>query len=116
MMRQNNAAKTPAGGIELDQVICARIRATPAFQELEQKRSAFGKMLAIVMLVIYFGFVGLVAFVPGVLAMPVDGVITLGFPLGLGVILSAIALTGVYVIRANGEFDRLTRTIVEGQR
>ena len=29
------------------------------------------------------------------------------------VILAAVVLTGVYVWRANGEFDRLTREIVE---
>ena len=40
------------------------------------------------------------------------GVITLGIPLGLGVILSAIVLTGVYVRRANGEFDRDMARIV----
>ncbi len=37
---------------------------------------------------------------------------TLAFPLGLGVIVLAIVLTGVYVVRANSEFDRLTREIV----
>jgi uncharacterized membrane protein (DUF485 family) len=100
----------------MDHASCARLRATHAFKELERKRSGFGIALAIVMLVIYFGFVGLVAFAPGLLATPVDGVITLGFPLGLGVIASAIALTGIYVVRANGEFDRLTRDIVEGPR
>jgi len=40
--------------------------------------------------------------------------ISLGFPLGLGVILSAIVLTGIYVLRANTEFDRLTREVVTG--
>ncbi len=100
----------------MDQATCARIRASQAFTALEHKRSRFGISLAVLMLVIYFGFIGLVAFAPGVLATPVIGVITLGFPLGLGVIVSAIALTGIYVLRANGEFDRLTRDIVEGPR
>ena len=68
------------------------------------------------MLVIYFGFIFLVAFAPAFLATPVSGVITLAFPLGLFVIVSAIAITGIYVLRANGQFDRLTRQIVEGAR
>ena len=38
---------------------------------------------------------------------------TVGMPIGVGVILSAVLLTGIYVWRANGEFDRLTREIVE---
>jgi uncharacterized membrane protein (DUF485 family) len=34
--------------------------------------------------------------------------------LGLGVIISAFVLTGIYVARANATFDELTRKIVEG--
>jgi uncharacterized membrane protein (DUF485 family) len=47
---------------------------------------------------------------------PVAGVITLGFPLGLFVIISAIALTGIYVARANSHFDGMTTRIVEQNR
>jgi uncharacterized membrane protein (DUF485 family) len=43
-------------------------------------------------------------------------VTTIGFPIGVGVILSAIALTGVYVYRANGEFDELTKELIEGTK
>ena len=68
------------------------------------------------MLVIYYGFILLVAFAPRLMAIPVIGQVTLGFPLGLGVILSAIVLTGIYVWRANGEFDSLTRQVVESAR
>jgi uncharacterized membrane protein (DUF485 family) len=96
----------------LDHATCARIRATPEFAELERKRTAFGASLAVVMLVIYFGFIGLVAFAPALLATPVYGVITLGFPLGL----FAIGLTAIYIVRANGEFEHLTSRILEAQR
>lgn len=91
-----------------------RIRANPVFVELERRRSAFSWTLTTIMLVVYFGFVLLVAFAPGVMAIRVTPSISLGFPLGLGVILVAIALTGVYVVRANGVFDRMTREIVSG--
>jgi uncharacterized membrane protein (DUF485 family) len=47
------------------------------------------------------------------MSTPVFGIMTLGFPLGLGVILCAIALTGFYVLRANSAFDALTRLIRE---
>ena len=92
------------------------VRSDPRFGELEADRSRFSLTLTIIMLVIYFGFILLVAFAPGLLATPVSGVITLAFPLGLVVILSAIIVTGIYVLRANGRFDRLTRQIVEGAR
>jgi uncharacterized membrane protein (DUF485 family) len=95
----------------LDNVVQS-VRNDPRFLELEAERGRFGRTLAIIMLVIYFGFIFLVAFAPGLLAMPVSGVITLAFPLGLAVILSAILITGIYVLRANGRFDRLTREIV----
>ena len=91
-----------------------RLRSNPDFLELERRRGALGWTLTAVMLVIYFGFILLIAFVPQVLAMKVGtGVMTLGFPLGIGVILSAIVLTGVYVWRANALFDPMTRRIKE---
>ena len=95
---------------------CARLRATPAFLELERSRGALGLTLTAAILVIYFGFVGLVAFAPALMGTPVFGTLTLGFPLGLGVILTAILLTGLYVLRANSMFDALTRRVVEEAR
>jgi uncharacterized membrane protein (DUF485 family) len=100
----------------MDDQLASRIRNNPAFAELESSRTRFAWTSAILMLVIYYGFVLLVAFAPGLMGMNVGGQITLGFPLGLGVILSAIILTGIYVWRANGEFDSLTRKIVESAR
>ena len=41
---------------------------------------------------------------------------TIGIPMGLGVIIVGIALTGVYVRRANRHFDQLTRDLVEEAR
>jgi uncharacterized membrane protein (DUF485 family) len=35
-------------------------------------------------------------------------------PIGLFVIASAFALTGIYVSKANSKYDRLIRRIVEG--
>lgn len=99
----------------MDDLLAGRIRANPKFAELQSKRNGFAWTLAIIMLVVYYGFIALVAFEKDLIATPVAGVITLGFPLGIGVILTAILLTGLYVRRANGEFDELTREIVAGQ-
>ncbi len=98
----------------MDQSLQPPMRQNPDFRELERTRGQLGLTLTIVMLVIYFGFIFLVAYRPDVMAMPVFGSITLGFPLGLFVILSAIALTGFYVLRANARFDTLTRRIAGG--
>jgi len=100
----------------MDQGLAERIRNSPAFIELESSRRKFAWTLSIIMLVIYFGFILLVAFAPGFLGQSLGGPITLGFPLGLAVILSAIVLTGIYVWRANSRYDAMTRQIVESSR
>ena len=85
-----------------------RIASSPAFQTLHRRRNALALWLTLVMCVIYYGFILMIAFGKETLARPLDGVITLGIPLGLGVILAAIMVTGIYVSRANREFDGLT--------
>ena len=96
--------------------IARQIRSNPAYAELIAKRSRFSWTLAILMLVIYYGFILVVAFAKSVLGTDVGGGITLAFPVGLGVIVSAIVITGIYVLRANGEYDELTRKITQGIR
>lgn len=86
----------------------ANILSHKAFVELRQKRGSLAARLSIAMLVIYYGFILLIAFAPKFLATPVIGIVSLGIVLGLGVILSSIVLTGIYVMRANKEFDHLT--------
>ncbi len=90
----------------------SRVRRNPDFVRLESERGRFGWTLAIVMVAIYFSFILCVAFAPGIMSIQVGRGLTLGFPLGIAVIVSAIVLTGIYVLRANGEFDDLTRRIV----
>ena len=85
---------------------------SPRFQELVRQRARFAWTLTIAMLVIYFGFILLVAFAKPLLASKIgDGVTSLGIILGLGVIVSAFVLTGIYVQRANSRFDELTRRL-----
>lgn len=93
--------------------IVARIEANPKYHELRRKRNTFGWTLTLVMLVVYFGYIALIAFNKPFLAQPIGaGVTTLGIPIGLGVILITILITGIYVRRANGEYDRLTAEIL----
>ena len=87
---------------------------SPKFLELVQQRSRFAWILSGVMLLIYFGFILLVAFAKPFLAMKIGGGVTsLGIVLGLGVIISAFVLTGIYVQRANARFDDLTRDLTK---
>lgn len=85
----------------------------PTFQLLVHKKRQLSWSLAILLLVIYFGFITLVAIAPDFMHRTfAGGVITYGIPLGIGVILIAFVLCGIYVWRANGEFDRLTQEVV----
>lgn len=87
------------------------------YQELVRRRSSLGWMLSLIMLVIYFGFILLVAYAPKFLGTPIGtGVTTIGIPIGLAVIVLAFALTGIYVAKANSSYDVLIRKIVEGNR
>jgi len=91
----------------------SRIRSNPVFLELERKRNSFCWSMFAIMVLIYGGFILTVALAPAVLAQPIGGgTFTLAFPVGLGVIAAAIIMTAIYVVRANSEFDRLTREIV----
>jgi uncharacterized membrane protein (DUF485 family) len=91
-----------------------QIRQEPLFRELVDQRTRFAWQLSAAMLVIYFGFIAVIAFAPKVLATPIGGsVTTVGIPVGLLVIVSAFVLTGIYVNRANSTFDPITRQIME---
>ncbi len=92
----------------------SRVRREPLFRQLVDKRTRFAWTLSAAMLVIYFGFVLVIAFAPKLLAVPIGGgVMTVGIPVGLFVIVSAFVLTGIYVRRANSEFDPMTHQIME---
>jgi len=92
--------------------LAERIAADPNYQKLRSTRSSFGWTLTIAMLVVYYGFILLIAFAKGLLAARIgDNVMTWGIPIGFGVILFTILITGVYVRRANSEFDDLSEKI-----
>lgn len=88
-----------------------RIARTPEFQQLVHERTRFAWILTILMLVVYFGFIGLIAFDKSLLAVKVGGTPSLGLFAGVFVILFAFALTGVYVARANTRFDALSEAL-----
>lgn len=96
----------------MDDRMLARIQGDPNYQNLVKERSSFGWTLTIVMLVVYYGYIAIVAFDPSLIAAKVSGSITVGILMGLGLILLSIILTGIYVLRANSRYDDLTRAIV----
>ena len=87
----------------------------PKYRELKSKRTRFGWWLTLAMMVVYYGFILLVAFDKPFLAQKLgSGVMTVGMPLGVAVIVFTVIITAIYVRRANREFDALTEQIVKG--
>ncbi|MBS6362558.1 DUF485 domain-containing protein [Burkholderia sp.] len=85
------------------------------YQTLVRTRRRFSFVLTALMIATYYGFILLVALAPRVLAMPLfpGATTSVGIVAGVAIILIAIALTGVYVLRANRSFDRTVDAILE---
>lgn len=91
-----------------------RVQRNPKYLQLRSRRNKLGWTLAILMWVVYYGYISLIAFDKEFLARPLgSGVTTIGIPIGMGVIVFAVVIIGYYVLRANKEFDALTREILE---
>jgi len=89
-----------------------RIQNNPDYQKLVKTRNKFAWTLSIIMLVVYYAFILVIAFDPSLLGAKLgSGVITVGIPIGIAIILIAFVLAGIYVRRANGEFDVLTQQV-----
>ncbi|MBK4714837.1 MULTISPECIES: DUF485 domain-containing protein [Tenebrionibacter/Tenebrionicola group] len=99
----------------MNDLTCQRIAGSAHFTELVEKRQRFAAVLSLIMLVIYVGFILLIAFAPAWLGAPLHAhtSVTRGIPIGIGVIVISFLLTGLYVWRANGQFDRLTKVVLE---
>lgn len=96
----------------MDQDIAQLIKADPNYQKLVKTRSRYGWTLTWSMMVVYYGFILLVAFNKEWMGTRLgEGVMTWAMPVGLAVILFTIVITGIYVRRANSEFDELTAAI-----
>jgi uncharacterized membrane protein (DUF485 family) len=94
--------------------IQARIRSNPKFAELVGKRTRFAIILSLIVLVPYYTFMMITAFNPGLLAQPLSegSIITFGWPIGVVLVVGSWLTTGIYISRANGEFDSLNEQIL----
>lgn len=89
-----------------------RIESNADYQKLVKTRSSYGWKLTWLMMIVYYGYTLLNSFNKELMFSKIGaGVTTWGMPIGFGVILFTILITGLYVRRANGEFDELTEKI-----
>jgi uncharacterized membrane protein (DUF485 family) len=97
--------------------IQAKIRSNPKFAEMVGKRTRFAITLSLVVLVPYYTFMLITAFnlQPQLFAAKISegSVITIGWPIAPLLIVGGWLLTGVYVRRANGEFDALNEEVLK---
>ena len=92
--------------------LAVRIAAHPTYQKLKSTRSTLGWWLAAAMMVVYYGFIVLVAYFKPLMSTRIgDGVTTWGMPIGLFVIVFTVVITAIYARRANSEFDRLSEEL-----
>ena len=93
----------------------AHIRRNPQCMELVAKRTRFAGILAAIVLIVFYGFVLLVAFAPEVIGKRLfeGSNLTFGILAGLLQFIFFWVLTLVYVRRANGEFDDINKELVK---
>ena len=87
----------------------------PRFHALQRVRSRFAWSLAALVLACFYSFMLIIAYRPAWFAAPLHAgtTITFGIASGLAMIGVSILLTGLYVWRANREFDRLNQQILD---
>jgi len=100
-------------GEKMNKELVERIKANPKYNELVSKRSSFAIKLAVVVLVVYYGFILTIAFDKEIFATKLseDSVMTIAWPIVIVIILIAFFSTLIYVIKANNEFEDLEMSI-----
>lgn len=96
----------------MHEILVPQIVANQHYQQLVRLRTRFGWTLTAMMMIVYYGFILLIAFDKELLSARIgNGVMTWGIPVGLFVIVFTVVITGIYVSRANKQFDDLTEAI-----
>jgi len=110
-MNIKNTNNHKGSSMSIEQEDVRRILESDKFKSLVRKRVSVTLSLTIIMLTVYFGFILLIAFNKEFLAMKIGEHMTLGLPIGIGVIVFAWLLTGVYTRWANSSYDKSVRDL-----
>ncbi len=86
------------------------------FSALVRRRWSVSLSLTAFMLAVYYGFIGILAFRPDLFSQPIGEHMTLGIPVGLGVIAISWLATGLYVRWANDDHDAAVTTLKDAMR
>lgn len=85
----------------------------PDFKSLSGQKNTISLILTLLELVLYFGFIALIAFNRPFLATKMSGAITIGIPIAVGTIVLSWVLTGIYIRWANNKYDVLVKKVKE---
>jgi uncharacterized membrane protein (DUF485 family) len=90
----------------------------PEFKTLARQKDTISMVLTILELIVYFGFIALVAYNKAFLARKIaDGsAITIGIPIAVGAIVISWLLTGVYIYWANTKYDAMVKNVKDRLR
>lgn len=91
--------------LETRNVTVKEVLADPEFRTLVKKKNSISILLTLATMAVYYGFIFLIAFDKSILAKKITENVTLGIPVGIGVILATCLFTGIYVKWANGKYD-----------
>lgn len=86
-----------------------------ALEALAASRWRVAAVLTVATLVAYLGFILLVAFNKPLMGQQLVPGLSLGILLGALVILTAWGLTGIYIVWANGKYDRALHQLRGGK-
>jgi len=78
---------------------------SPEFKALVRKRWTVSAVMLVLLFVSYYGYILLIAADKPLVSTKIGAVTTLAIPLGIGSIVAAFVLTGVYVAWANKAYD-----------
>jgi uncharacterized membrane protein (DUF485 family) len=81
------------------------------FKKLASKKDSITLTLTLLTMAMYFGFMFLLAFNRDFMGRKLGNGVTLGIPLGIGVIVLSWIFTGIYVRWANSEYDDMVRRV-----
>lgn len=100
-----------------EDALIAAVMTDQRYIDLVGRRSRLGWWLSAIIFLAFVGYLLLIAFDKAALGAPIaDGVTSIGIPIGLGLILLAIALTGIYVGHANRHHDAQMAAILDEHR
>jgi uncharacterized membrane protein (DUF485 family) len=93
----------------------SKIRRNPRFTELVDKRNRFTACLLTLVMTLFFGFIGVVSFRPKLIGQRLSetSALTVGVVVEFSLFVLFLAVAGLYVRRANGEFDIVTRDLIK---